>query len=163
MYVMWRNCHCHFHAFITAGVIGLMNKSSYTGIKDPYQYTGTTVFKHKGKAIPLQAWTGRESSRRLRLPEFKTIGTWRWQGCQPYAPAVFTKKIFLILITVRDWVDSRAIVVSKHTHGFCNIHECGRGNVNSLTLKYVALHIVELFVTSFVWLLLHLDSSGRAV
>jgi len=29
----------------------------------------------KGKAIPLQAWTGPESSRRLRLPDFKTIGT----------------------------------------------------------------------------------------
>jgi hypothetical protein len=26
------------------------------------------------KAIPLQAWTGPEGSRRLRLPDFKTIG-----------------------------------------------------------------------------------------
>ena len=33
--------------------------------------------KKKGKAIPLQAWTGPEGSRRLRLPDFKTIGTWR--------------------------------------------------------------------------------------
>jgi len=31
--------------------------------------------KGKGKAIPLQAWTGSEGSRRLRLPNFKTIGT----------------------------------------------------------------------------------------
>jgi hypothetical protein len=30
---------------------------------------------HKGKAIPLQTCTGPESSRRLRLPDFKTIGT----------------------------------------------------------------------------------------
>jgi hypothetical protein len=29
----------------------------------------------KGKAIPLQAWRGPEGSRRLRLPDFKTIGT----------------------------------------------------------------------------------------
>jgi hypothetical protein len=29
----------------------------------------------KGKAIPLQAWTGLESSRRLRLLDFKTNGT----------------------------------------------------------------------------------------
>jgi len=29
----------------------------------------------KGKAIPLQAWTGPEGSRRLRLPGRKTIGT----------------------------------------------------------------------------------------
>jgi hypothetical protein len=28
----------------------------------------------KGKAIPLQALTGPEGSRRLRLPDFKTIG-----------------------------------------------------------------------------------------
>jgi hypothetical protein len=32
-------------------------------------------FYGKGKAIPLQAWTGPEGSRRLRLPDFKTIGT----------------------------------------------------------------------------------------
>jgi len=31
----------------------------------------------KGKAIPLQAWTGRKGSRRLSLPDFKTIGTLR--------------------------------------------------------------------------------------
>ena len=31
--------------------------------------------KGKGKAVPLQAWTGPEGSRKLRLPEFKTIGT----------------------------------------------------------------------------------------
>jgi hypothetical protein len=31
--------------------------------------------KVKGKAIPLQAWTGPEDSRSLRLPDFKTIGT----------------------------------------------------------------------------------------
>jgi hypothetical protein len=29
----------------------------------------------KGKAIPLQARTGRESSRKLRLLDFKTINT----------------------------------------------------------------------------------------
>jgi hypothetical protein len=33
------------------------------------------IYVGKGKAIPLQAWTGPECSRRLRLPNFKTIGT----------------------------------------------------------------------------------------
>jgi len=32
----------------------------------------------KGKAIPLQAWTGPEGSRRLRFPDLKAISTWRW-------------------------------------------------------------------------------------
>jgi hypothetical protein len=31
--------------------------------------------KGKGKAIPVQAWKGPEGSRRLRLPDFNTIGT----------------------------------------------------------------------------------------
>ena len=29
----------------------------------------------EGKAIPLQTWTGLEGSKRLRLPDFKTVGT----------------------------------------------------------------------------------------
>jgi hypothetical protein len=31
--------------------------------------------KSEGKAIPLQALTGPEGSRRLRIPDFKTIDT----------------------------------------------------------------------------------------
>jgi hypothetical protein len=33
------------------------------------------IYIYKGKAILLQAWTGPEDSRRLRLPDFKTIDT----------------------------------------------------------------------------------------
>jgi len=62
--------------------------------------------KGKGKVIPLHASTGPEGFKRLRLPDFKTIGTWRWKGCQPYAPAAFTpQEIFLWLIFVSGWVD----------------------------------------------------------
>jgi hypothetical protein len=42
--------------------------------------------KGKRKAIPLQALTRQEGSRSLRLADFKTVGTWRCQGCQPCAP-----------------------------------------------------------------------------
>jgi hypothetical protein len=48
--------------------------------------------KVKGKAIPLQALTGPEGSRRSRVPNFKTINTWRWKGCQSYTPAAFTRR-----------------------------------------------------------------------
>jgi hypothetical protein len=30
------------------------------------------------KVVPVLAWTGPEGCRRLRLPNFKTIGTWGW-------------------------------------------------------------------------------------
>jgi hypothetical protein len=53
------------------------------------------LVKVKCKAIPLQALTGPGGSRSLRLPDFKTVGTWRWQGCQPYAPAAFTSSKYL--------------------------------------------------------------------
>jgi len=33
------------------------------------------IYIYEGKAIPLQAWTGPEASRSLRLPDFKTVGT----------------------------------------------------------------------------------------
>jgi hypothetical protein len=58
--------------------------------------------KGKRKAILLQALAGPEGSRRLRFPDFKTVSTRRWLGCQPYAPAAFSpKEIFLALISVR--------------------------------------------------------------
>ena len=40
-----------------------------------HTHTHTYIYIYKGKAIPLQAWTGPEGSRRLRFPDFKTIGT----------------------------------------------------------------------------------------
>jgi len=40
--------------------------------------TQSSIQRVKGKAIPLQAWTGPEGSRWLRLPDFKTIGIWMW-------------------------------------------------------------------------------------
>jgi hypothetical protein len=38
-------------------------------------YSNSSPGKVKGKAAPLLAWTGPEGSRRMRLPDFKTLGT----------------------------------------------------------------------------------------
>jgi hypothetical protein len=38
-------------------------------------FTDALPVEVKGKAIPLQALTGPEGSRRLRIPDFKTFGT----------------------------------------------------------------------------------------
>jgi hypothetical protein len=46
----------------------------YTNVR-PQIYSKECGIKVKGKAIPLQACTVPEVSRRLRLPDFKTVGT----------------------------------------------------------------------------------------
>jgi hypothetical protein len=47
---------------------------NFQDISNNLMYT-ESVFDNKSKAIPLQAWTGPEGSRRLRLPDFKTVST----------------------------------------------------------------------------------------
>jgi hypothetical protein len=49
------------------------------------------------KAIPLQSWTGPEGSRRLRLPDFKTVH----KGGKVVSPMhLYPQEIFLILVSV---------------------------------------------------------------
>jgi len=38
-------------------------------------YSLSLIGKGKSKAIPVQAWTEPEGYRKLRLPDFKTVGT----------------------------------------------------------------------------------------
>jgi hypothetical protein len=52
-----------------------MKQGEEKNIKIYFTVYGTSFLRVKAKAIPLQAWTGPEGSRRLRLPDFKTIGT----------------------------------------------------------------------------------------
>jgi hypothetical protein len=59
-------------------------------IKKKYLYTVKQILLLllllvKGKAFPLQAWSGPEGSRKLRFPDFFDNGTGWWYGCQPYA------------------------------------------------------------------------------
>ena len=80
--------------FISAVSIRRLCEAVRVQFSDPYKNVGKTKVLYNFKivsvltflkivlsivkAIPLQAWTGPDGSRRLRLPDFKTIGTWRW-------------------------------------------------------------------------------------
>ena len=92
----------------------LPNKNLYvnlTFILYIYIYIYIYIGYRKDKAIPLQTWTGPEGSRRLWLPDFKTIGTWRCWGCHLNAPAAFNpQEIFLVHICVRGWFKLKAIM-----------------------------------------------------
>jgi hypothetical protein len=85
--------HTTIHIFLSVwgmildGYINISTDIIQNGI--PFS-TSHDFSSHKRKAIPLQALTGPEVSRGLSLPDFKTIGTQRWQGCQSYTPAAFT-------------------------------------------------------------------------
>jgi len=47
----------------------------FGGSRGPGCLHDHTHLSSKGKAIPLQAWTGLDDSRRARLPDFKIIVT----------------------------------------------------------------------------------------
>jgi hypothetical protein len=55
-------------------VLGLTNKTTFTFVESVDTFTCVHTCKLV-KAVPLQARTGPEGSRRLRLPDFKTIRT----------------------------------------------------------------------------------------
>jgi hypothetical protein len=88
---------------------------------------GLVIAWIKGQAIPVQTWAGPEISRWLRLSHFKTVGTWRWEAVshknwQLLRPT----ETFLVLISVRDWVDPRAIGLSaknSNASGGNRIHD----------------------------------------
>jgi len=65
-----RACRGHrpFLVFVSYPVFCLITSNENTSI----------LHVKTGKAIPLQAWTGPEGYWRFKLPDFKTIGTWKW-------------------------------------------------------------------------------------
>jgi len=53
----------------------ICNERCIRQFSSKYEWIYQDEVKGKGKAIPKVAWTSREGSRRLRLPDFMTVGT----------------------------------------------------------------------------------------
>jgi len=60
------------------------------------------VVKSKGKAVPLQAWSGPEGSRKLRFPDFMTTAQDGGKVVSPmHRPPLPHQEIHLVFISVR--------------------------------------------------------------
>jgi len=62
---------------------------------------------------PLQAWRGPEGSRKLRLPDFVTTAQDGGRLSALRTGRLYLQKMLLVLISVRGWVDPKAIVRSE--------------------------------------------------
>jgi len=67
----------------------------------------------KGKAVPLQAGSGPEASRKLRFPYFMTTAQDGGRVAALRTGRLYPQETLLILISIKGWVDPRTIVRSE--------------------------------------------------
>ena len=59
------------------------------------------ISRGKGKAVPLQGWSGPEGSRKLRFPDYVTTAQDGGKVVSPTHRLPFPQEMFLVLISVR--------------------------------------------------------------
>ena len=98
------------------------------------------VYIHKGKAVPLQAWSGPEGSRKLRFPDFMTTAQNGGRVVSLTHGRLHPQEMRLVLISVRDRVDPRAIVRSEGFYANEKIRMTP-GGTETATLRFAAQHL----------------------
>ena len=74
---------------------------SQQNYKSPDNFHNHHKMYCKGKAVPLQAWSGPEGSRKLRFPDFVTTAQDGSRLSALRTGHLYPQEIFLVLISVR--------------------------------------------------------------
>jgi hypothetical protein len=91
--VQWLTLLCYRH--------GNQCFTSHRSCEDVFTFVQCSVCVCKGKAVPVRAWTGPEGSRKLRLPDFKTVAHDGGKvvsptRCPPLPPRKYSRYSFLL-------------------------------------------------------------------
>jgi hypothetical protein len=73
---MYRACQKHLTTILRYAIPVALINTAYNVYILSYTYSQNTtnnMSDSKGKAVPLQAWSGPEGSRKLRFPDFMTV------------------------------------------------------------------------------------------
>jgi hypothetical protein len=88
----------------------------------------------------------------VEVPTFsrQSAEGWLW-GCQPYAPAALYPGRFLVLISVRGWVDPRVIVRVEGLGQLKN--SMASSGIESATFRLVAYYLNKLYLFIYLFII----------